>query len=111
MLKVNAAREAESATTLAMATVVRRPLYELEPLKLQQGRRHEIELKLLFQATTVQLVLRGGSALEMVSNDGYRWFAEWTPQQSGVFEAYVVADGEALSPTRITIRPRETEEQ
>ena len=111
MLKVRAARAAEVVDTMAVATVVRRPLYELDPLKFQVGQPRRLELTLLFRAASVRLVIGEGDGVEFTSEDGYRWFAEWTPERAGAFAVYVVADGETLSQSRITVLPASTGER
>ncbi|XOB98026.1 hypothetical protein ACMC9I_08890 [Deinococcota bacterium DY0809b] len=111
MLKVRAGRGSEVAETVAVATVVQRPLYELDPVKFQVGQPRRLELTLLFRATSVRLVIGEEAGVEFTSKDGYRWFAEWTPERAGAFEAYVVADGEALSQSRITVLPASTGEK
>lgn len=107
-LKVRAARGSETAEALAIVTVVRRPLYTLDPVKFQVGKARKLELALLFKAGSVRLEIGEGTTLEMQSEDGYLWTAEWTPAETGTFLARVVADGEELERSELTVLPVST---
>lgn len=111
LLKVRAQRAAKTVQTQAVATVVRRPLYDLAPLKMQVGHPRTLELTLLFRASQVKLRIGEGPELELKSEDGYRWTAEWTPRRPGTYETHVVADGELLTPSRITVQSVATGER
>jgi len=110
-LKIRASRESEIAEALAIITVVKKQLYSLDPVKLRIGKPRLLKLDLLFKARSVRLIIGEEAKLEMKSEDGYHWTSEWSPARAGVFEAQVVADGEELSQTRITVLPALTGEK
>lgn len=107
-LRVRAARSGEIAEAPAIVTVVRKPLYTLDPVRLRVGKERLMELRLLFKANSVQLVIGEGASLQMKSDDGYLWTAQWTPQETGRFVAKVVVDGEVLRESQITVIPLST---
>ena len=110
-LEVHAARGPESASTVAIVTVVKRPLYTLEPVKFQVGRAARFKVRLLFRARDVLLSLGSGPSLRLVSEDGYLWTGAWTPEREGAIEVAVTADGEELEPGSITVLPVRTGER
>lgn len=109
-LTVVAARGSETARGAVVLTVVERPLYTLDPVKITVGEAHALSLKLLFHARQVRLKI-GEEVLEMTSEDGYRWRARWTARQAGEVAVQPVADGEELAPSKLLVLPGRSEAQ
>jgi len=107
-LRVHAERAAARAEARAVVSVVRRPLYRLDPLRLRLGAARPLEVRLLFKARDVRLLIEGAEALELDSEDGYRWTGSWSPAAAGTFAVRVVADGEELGSNRFTVLPAAT---
>ena len=109
-VEVRAARGDARAGTQAVATVVKRALFELAPLTFRAGKKRTLTLKLGFGAGSVRLRI-GQREVAFARLDRYRWRAEWTPAAAGAYPAALMADGEALGTVRLRVLPGPTGER
>ncbi len=101
-LKVRAEGAGKLAETIAFATVVPGKPYGIEPLRAKTG-TFEIRVELRFHARTLILKRADGTAIELQSEDGYRWRGRVRADRPGPLRLTPIADGRALEPAVIEV--------
>ncbi len=110
-LTIKASRNGKVAVGEARLQVVLGRLYRISPQTLKAGKTHRLVIRLRFHAKTLRLLLGKGEYLEMQSEDGYRWQADYTPRRPGRIRVTPIADGEPLKAQNLTVTTRTLSER